>query len=60
MVEDLKTQMSYIWQEVTPHIKYDSKLTAELKILRDMVLSIETADFGIENKEVQSESTPQE
>lgn len=47
MLDELKTQMAFVCQELLPHISYDTRLTAELKTLRDMVMSIDTADFGM-------------
>lgn len=59
MLEELKTQMAFVCQELLPHVSYDKRLTKEIKTLRDMVMSIETATFGLE-EESTAEETPKE
>lgn len=59
MLEELKTQMAFVCQEILPPISYDKRLTVEVKTLRGMVMSIDTATFGLD-EETTDEETPKE
>lgn len=55
MLEHLKAQTAYIFQELLPHVSYDKRLTAELRELKKLVNSIETATFTQPEDETKQE-----